>query len=101
MRPGHSIGIVDVGYYPAYSLTHPGDVVLLKVLGSRVPGPLETPVIVVGHEADDPEIFEALSVRGGPVWGVSESPPPEGLVAVSGPREVNLIDGPGGHPDRF
>ena len=101
VRPGQSLGIVDVGDDPASPLTHPGDVVLLKVLGSRVPGPLETPVIVVGHEADDPEIFEALSVRGGPVWWVSESPPPEGLVAVSGPREVNLIDGPGGHPDRF
>lgn len=104
VRPGQSLGIVDVGDDPATPLTHPGDVVLLKVLGSRVPGPLEPPVIVVGHEADDPEIFEALSVRGGvagPIWWVSESPPPEALVAVSGLREVILIDGPGGHPDRF
>ena len=101
VRPGQSLGIVDVGDDPASPITAPGALVLLKVLGSRVPGTLESPVIVVGHEADDPEIFEALSVRGGPVWWVSESPPPEGLVAVSGGREIVLVDGPGGHPDRF
>jgi hypothetical protein len=99
LRSGQNLHVVDVDDGEPELPRSDRGVVLVKVHGMRVPGPLPEPIVIVGHEPDDAEIFEALSVRGGDsVWWVGQDPPPPGLDALRAIRSVQVITI---HPDRF
>lgn len=101
LRPGENLELADVGDEGLPERSESRGVTVVKLHGSRVPGPIEAPVLVVGHEADDPTIFDALTAGGGTVWWVAEQGLPEDLAGLEARREIVVIEGPGGHPDRF
>lgn len=101
LLPGENLRVVDIGDDTASALPEPHGVTVVKLHGERVPGPIGAPVVVVGHESDDPAILDALTAEGEPVWWVAEAGTQAELRQLEAKREVIAIDGPGGHPDRF
>jgi hypothetical protein len=98
LRSGQNLHVVDVADEDGPPRERSG-VVLIKVHGMRVPGPLPDPIVVVGHQPDDAEIFGALTVREAEsVWWVGLDPPPPELDALAAVRPVRVITI---HPDRF
>ena len=100
LRPGESLRIEDVGD-DAAGLPESNGVTVVKLHGERVPGPLRGPIVVVGHESDDPAILDALAESDERVWWVAEGGATPDVAALEARREVVVIDGPSGHPDRF
>jgi hypothetical protein len=99
LRSGQNLHVRDVGDELEETGEAGSGVVLTKIHGMRVPGPIGEPIVVVGHEPDDAEILDALAVRGGEsLWWVGLDAPPPGLDGLRDVRPVHVITL---HPDRF
>ena len=114
LHPDRDFRVLDVSEdmdKPETPPPPPGVVRVLKLHGSRpadsgelVRAAFTGPIVVVGYEATDPPLDEALGVPGGgPVWWVmAEVEPDHPLDAIrAAGRELTLIDGDAGDPDRF
>ncbi|HEX8084328.1 MAG TPA: hypothetical protein VF529_08555 [Solirubrobacteraceae bacterium] len=110
MRPERDFAVLDVGDQESEAGdVPPGAIRVLKLYGDReacsgtaLGELLAAPLVVVGHQADDPPLADKAAVAGGPVWWVEPSPAgsPD-LQALDRVRDVHRVDGPAGDPDRF